>query len=259
MAASSGHAYQLPERRGGSSQPEVQQRQHISARRRPVRLTRDASLDTGGQVGRRRHGGRGEVLQERLHGRVTAGARGRGVLPRASRRAHETPRSMVRRSRSRPRWTWALTVPIGRSVMMQMSASDSSPKKRSVITSRYGSGSAATDLRRPSRRSASRASWPDRPRPAGSPSARHLAASSARPAVGSMQPGANSVASRCGPATHPVGRRRGSWPVSGGRARTSPAWRPRRPRFAPGSGSRSGTRWASQARQGFERRPRPPP
>ena len=163
-------------------------------------------------------------------------------------------------SRSRPRWTWALTVPMGRSVMTQMSASDSSPKKRSVMTSRYGSGRAATDRRKPF---ASLGLEGVAGRVTGTRQCRHEDVVEGRrqghPSSGRWRPGASSAASRCGPARHPVGRRRGSWPVSDGRARMSPAWRPRRPRSDPGSGSTSGRRWASRARRGCGMHPRPQP
>ncbi len=55
------------------------------------------------------------------------------------------------RSRSRPRRRWVLTVDSGRSVWRAISSSDRSPKNRRATTSRYGSGRAATALRRSAR------------------------------------------------------------------------------------------------------------
>ncbi len=61
--------------------------------------------------------------------------------------AHRPSSSMSARRRSRPRWTWALTVPSGRRVATPISPRLKSPKYRSVMTSRYGSGNRLTAIR----------------------------------------------------------------------------------------------------------------
>ena len=64
----------------------------------------------------------------------------------AGRSSDSRPRARSR-TRASPRWSWVLTVPIGRPVWRAISSSVASPKNRSATTSRYGSGRAATAVR----------------------------------------------------------------------------------------------------------------
>ena len=137
---------------------------HEARRRLPCDREHDPVLEAVGRpdrVGRRerfqlaRHHERvGQLGVRRL--RLTGGARRPqlGRIEAAARPGHAAPPgSTVERRRWSPRRSWVLTVPSGRSVWRAISSSWSSPKKRRVTTSRYGSGNAATAPRRSAARS----------------------------------------------------------------------------------------------------------